>query len=380
MTDLEMKASAYDMLYLSTCAIRGISPDRDRIQQMNDDALYAVCRFHSLTAVAACALESAGVTLSKRWQDARAKAIRKNLLLDAEREQILDFMEKSGIWYLPLKGIIMKELYPKAGMRQMSDNDILFDSSFQKQLQEYMEKRGYKPESVGKGHHDTYMKPPVYNFEMHTRLYDECSDGKEISRYYSDVKNRLVKDTDKEYGYHFTDEDFYIYMTVHEYKHYSGGGTGLRSLLDCFVYVRAKGDGLDWDHISRELEKLGLKDFERSSRELCMKVFSGTEPPAMSDNEREMLEYYLLSGTYGTEKNHVENNMKKFSEKTGSKSKFRYIMRRIFPELEVYKEHYPFFYKHRILLPIGWLYRLFKGIILKSRRIINELKIVADNK
>ena len=72
--------------------------------------------------------------------------------------------------------------------------------------------------------------------------------------------------------------------------------------------------------------------------------------------------------------------MSRFSEKTGSKSKFRYIMRRIFPELEVYKEHYPFFYKHRILLPIGWLYRLFKGIILKSRRIINELKIVADNK
>ncbi|MGN0181162.1 MAG: hypothetical protein ACI4DP_01930 [Candidatus Ornithomonoglobus sp.] len=66
MTDSEMKTSAYDMLYLSACAIDGISPDRERIQQMNDDDLYAVCRFHSLTAVAACALESAGIVLSKR--------------------------------------------------------------------------------------------------------------------------------------------------------------------------------------------------------------------------------------------------------------------------------------------------------------------------
>ena len=27
-------------------------------------------------------------------------------------------------------------------------------------------------------------------------------------------------------------------MIVHEYKHYSGGGTGLRSLLDTYVYLR----------------------------------------------------------------------------------------------------------------------------------------------
>ena len=262
----------------------------------------------------------------------------------------------------------------------MSDNDILFDSSFQNQLRGYMKKRGYKPESVGKGHHDTYMKPPVYNFEMHTRLYDECNDSKEISQYYYNVKKRLVKNADKEYGYHFTDEDFYIFMTVHEYKHYSGSGTGLRSLLDCFVYVRSKGDGLDWNYISGELDKLGIGEFEQKSRSLAMKIFSSPELPKLSDDERDMLEYYLLSGTYGTGKNHVENSMKKFSEKTGSNSRFRYIMRRIFPELEAYKEHYPFFYKHRILLPVGWMYRLFKGLIVNGKNILGELKIVVNRK
>lgn len=376
MTESEMKATTYDMLYLAACAINGIVPDAEKIDL---DRLYAVSKFHSLTAICAMALESAGITLSDKWRETKAKAIRKNILLDAERAQILGYFEQNGIWYMPLKGIIMKDIYPKTGMRQMADNDILYDSSFQMQVKEYMESKGYKAESVGKGAHDTYHKPPVYNFELHTMLYHEQSD-KNIHDYYANVKSRLVKDDDNGHGYHFTDEDFYIFMTVHEYKHYSGGGTGLRSLLDCFVYIRSKDNMLNWDHISRELEKLGLKDFERSSRELCMKVFSGTELPALSENERDMLEYYLLSGTYGTEKNHVENNMKKFSEKTGSRSKFRYIMRRIFPELEVYKEHYPFFYKHRILLPIGWLYRFIKGVILNSRRIINELKIVAGNK
>ena len=376
MTESEMKASVYDMLYLTACAVNGIVPHRENIDL---DNLYAVCKFHSLTAAVAMALESAGAALPNKWREAKAKAIRKNLLLDAEREQILGFMEKSGIWYLPLKGIILKEIYPKAGMRQMADNDILYDSRYQKQVMEYMKGRGYTAESVGKCQHDTYMKPPVYNFELHTRLYNESTD-KTIYRYYSDVKSRLVKDADNEYGYHFTDEDFYIFMTVHEHKHYSAGGTGLRSLLDSFVYLWAKGGKLDWSYIGGELDKLGLGEFERRSRALAMKVFSSSELPQLSEDERKMLEYYLLSGTYGTTKNHIENNMKKFAEKTGSTSKFRFIMRRIFPEIEVYKESYPFFYKHKILLPIGWLYRLFKGVILNGKKMTNELKIIFGKK
>lgn len=43
-------------------------------------------------------------------------------------------MEQRGIWYLPLKGIILKEFYPSVGMRQMSDNDILFDEAFAEQV------------------------------------------------------------------------------------------------------------------------------------------------------------------------------------------------------------------------------------------------------
>ena len=53
--------------------------------------------------------------------------MRKALLFDAERKGILDFMEQRGIWYLPLKGVVLKDYYPAVGMRQMSDNDILYD-------------------------------------------------------------------------------------------------------------------------------------------------------------------------------------------------------------------------------------------------------------
>lgn len=60
--------------------------------------------------------------------------------------------------YLPLKGIIMKDYYPSVGMRQMSDNDILFDADAWERMEKHMISEGYKAEYVGKGH-DVYHKP-----------------------------------------------------------------------------------------------------------------------------------------------------------------------------------------------------------------------------
>ncbi len=59
---------------------------------------------------------------------------------------------------------------------------------------------------------------------MHRELFDISFD-KRIHDYYTDMKSRLIKDAGNNYGYHFIPEDFYMYMTAHEYKHYSSEGT-----------------------------------------------------------------------------------------------------------------------------------------------------------
>lgn len=138
---------------------------------------------------------------------------------------------------MPLKGAIIKEYYPVFGIRQMSDNDILFDEIRANDVWEIMVSLGYSAVKYNEGHRDDYQKPPFNHFEMHRVLFTE-SNNDIFSNYYKCVKNRLVKDEDNNYGYHFTNEDFYIYMIAHEYKHYSWGGTGIRSLLDTYVFLQ----------------------------------------------------------------------------------------------------------------------------------------------
>lgn len=372
-----MKDTAYEMLYLTACALHGQTPDQERISQMDLAKLYKMCQFHSLTAMAAMALQSAGIS-EPLWKEAMSKAVRKNILLDAEREKICAFLEENGIWYMTMKGVVLKEMYSRTGMRQMADNDILYDKTYQKELRKFMLENGYKSDSFGKGHHDTYMKPPVYNFEMHTSLYSRKTD-KAICDYYSDVKKRLVKDEGKSYSYHFTDEDFYIYMTVHEYKHFMSAGTGLRSLLDTYVFLSQKNDSLDHEYISAELDSMGIRDFGEKSRSLAMKIFASTELPVLSEEEREMLDYYLLSGTYGTIEQFSQRKIEEVRRQTGSESRIVYIWHRIFPPMEIYELYFPFFYKHKLLLPVGWAYRLIRGVTVRRKKLKSEIKCLKNS-
>ena len=219
-----MNQAFYDLIYLSKCAVNGTTPSKSRLDQMNMEQLYIAAKYHTLTAITAYALESAGIQEDK-FRTAKEKASRKNLFLDTERKKLFSFCENNEIWYMPLKGCILKEMYPDFSMRQMADNDILFDVKYQSEIKKYLTDNGYSIIRYGKGNHDVYEKPPVLNFEMHTALFGQAH-NQEWKKYYVDIKDRLVKDSDNNYGYHFSDEDFYIYIITHEYKHYLKGGTG----------------------------------------------------------------------------------------------------------------------------------------------------------
>lgn len=68
--------------------------------------------------------------------------------MDAERVEIIKFLEEKHIWYMPLKGVILKEFYPEYGLRQMCDNDILFDNDYTDEVRKWFFNRGYELQSV----------------------------------------------------------------------------------------------------------------------------------------------------------------------------------------------------------------------------------------
>jgi len=360
----ELRKNATDMIYLTACAINGEVPKSGWTAGLDLPKLFEVCQQHILTACAAYALESAGIRDSEFIQ-AKEKAVRKNVLLDAERGTILRHLEAEGIWYMPLKGALLHHWYPKLGMRQMSDNDILCDSTKMAEVRDIFLENGYTCESFEQGNDDVYFKEPVFNFEMHRSLFHSRHIGG-LYDYFKDIKERLIPDEGSEYGYHFSDEDFYIFMVAHEFKHFSTGGTGVRSLVDTYVFMNVYAELLDWDYLNVELEKLGIADFERSNRELAVKLFSKQK---LTSEDKKLLDYYVMSGVYGTSSNALKHGI----ELRGNGSKLGYLKHRLFPSLNFLECSFPWVKKSRLLIPAAYGYRFIRGATVKRKKITNEL-------
>ena len=364
-TGEEYQIAALDVVYLAACSVLGKVPDTARVRKMNLQSLYRVAEQHLMTAIVAMALETAGVK-DEAFTQAKGKAVRKEVLFNLERAAILDNLEAAGIWYMPLKGAVLKKIYPKSGMRQMSDNDILYEASRRYDVRRIMENRGFTNESSGSPNHDVYHKKPVYNFEMHRALFGPDQDEK-LYQYYQNVENKLVKK--KGYERYFTPEDFYIYMIAHEYKHYYEGGTGLRSLLDTYVYLNKV--SLNMSYVGDEVEKLGIKDFEIANRSLSLHLFSGKK---LTDEDIRMYDYILSSGVYGTLSRHVHNEMKRngWGRLQYMWNRFTVPFSRRDWEYDEFAADYPLFYKHKVLLPLLPFYRIFRS--MKSGRFLNEFR------
>jgi hypothetical protein len=179
----------------------------------------------------------------------------------------------------------------------------------------------------------------------------------------------MQKDENNNYGYHFSTNDLYIYITAHEYKHYSGRGTGLRSLLDTYIIWQKLGDKLEPEYIRTETDKLHITDFEQNNKMLALNLFSGKK---LSAGQQEMLEYIVCSGTYGSIKHGVDNKVQKYGG--GKKGKRKYILSRLFLPMDEIKAYYPFFYKHKILLPCLFFYRLGRSVTVSRKKTKVQLK------
>lgn len=360
----EYRNSAYDMLYLISCLINNRMPSSTKIEYLEITKLFNVANFHSLSAITAYALEAAGI-YEKKFEEEKFRSLRKNILCLEESKKISARLENSNIWYVRLKGAILQEYYPNISMRQMADNDILFDKHYRSEVKHIMNELGYKTISYGKGNHDIYQKPPFYNFEMHTMLFTETFNEK-FSQYYENVKHKFVQNEKKGYEYKLSNEDFYIYMTAHEYKHFSLGGTGLRSLIDAYVFLYRFFDCLDMVYIEKELKLLGIYEYEVKRRQLVIDIF---KKGRINSYQKRFLDNYIFSGTYGNVENSVRNAIDK-----SVLSRLKYIKQRLFPTLPMIKYSYPFFYTHKYLIPILYIYRLYLMVTKSRKKVLSEIK------
>lgn len=368
------------LILLLRCALNATAVDESLLTEVDMMALLKLAKSRSVAAMTCAALEKTetfrAMTAQDRrqWTDTRDRAVRKSILFDTERSYLFKEFENKGIRYMPLKGIITKSLYPAAGMREMADNDIWFDPARREEVKSIFLDHGYTVTAFGGDSHDVYMKEPFYNFELHPSLSEKT--GHSVSTPFED---RLLRDAEEGFAYHFSAEDFYIYSVDHAHRHFTGYGNGIRALADFYVLNRNFDPGFDQGYVDSQLTDMGLSVFEAQSRRLAFLLFSpdgSAGGSILTPSEQELLTAYLNSSTYGDQGTYIHNALQGIMQQKGCSlraAKIRYAISRAFPGRGYIL---PFAERHFWIIPFYWIWRFAYVIPKRWFAVRSEVRLL----
>lgn len=325
--------------------------------------IYRLAVKHNSVPLLYYGLVNSGVTLPPELEEKFFAAVCRNIMMceyqDAESAKLEDAFRNSGIDYMPLKGFIMRELYPKREMRIMADVDILIRLEQYEQIVPIMEDLGFKF-TVESPKELIWDKPPL-SVELHKSLVsDKCDD---YYKYYADGWKFADKALDGSTKYVMSDEDFFIFMVTHLAKHYRVAGIGIRHITDIWVYLKNK-PSLDMEYIDAEISQLKLTEFFKNILKTVDVWFNGAE----HDNVTELItEKIINSGSFGTTDD--ANKSSALQELKSGKAKnvrTEHILQSVFLPYKNMCLLFPVLKKAPILLPALWAWRIIKTAVKKG--------------
>ncbi len=271
---------------------------------------------------------------------------------------------KAEIEHCFLKGLKVSSLYDIPEMRFMLDIDIFINSEKYEQAIEVMKNRGYE---VGCADEKdcSLSKKPFLNVDLHQELKYDYDLGYE---FYEKVNERLVSIPDS-FEKLMSNEELYVYLLSHTAHHFATAGTGIKSVIDHYYILKNLLPKCDGQLLSEYLNKSGLKGFDETFTRLTKFWFMNGES---DETIKEMSDYIILSGAYGTDINFYVNSVLRISD-----NKKSYFLERLFPKREWLSYRYPILKKHKMLLPVFWGVRIV-STILDFDRIKSEATGVAN--
>lgn len=288
-------------------------------------------------------------------------AIYRVTILENELRRIREVLDRHGIDYIPLKGAILRDLYPEPWMRVSADVDILVRSTeaAERVSRILVEELGYDPDR-GEADHDIAVSAPGgFHVEIHFSLGTRGSGALKVLD--SVWESHAFRENEESCGYGTDDDFFYFYHIYHASRHFMNGGCGAKSLVDESVLGTP---GEVSPGLRDMLSRAGLTVFRDTFRELALRWFGSKDTPLEEerpDDTAEKAGLYILEGGMFGGGHYIKATVAK------KKNRFVFFLRRLFPPASALEPEYPSLKKTRLTLPFCWIHRFFARGISKGR-------------
>ena len=288
--------------------------------------------------------------------------------------EILKLFNENNIPVIVLKGLVVREYYPKPDLRTMCDSDVIIHKEDLEKVRELLLERGFHEEEDA-GHHIAFLRGG-FNLEVHWTLANETfRKGQECfqEKIWDDAMKVKVGGIDT---LSLSLEDLTLHLCAHMASHMAISGFGVRQLADLVLVVEHKGKEINWSEFKEKAEKSGLTQFSTGMFKVCNYLFGMEIPKELnikSKNEDDEIIKLVVNdiftgGVYGQ-----RDLSFSFRAQVGydidDDSTFSMIKRYIqviLPPTSKLSDRYAYAKKYKILLPIAWIHHIYVGITTKE--------------
>lgn len=352
--------------------LKGDKPDFTG--KVDFEKLYAFSAFHGVENMLYVALRDLKADVPKDTMKKFKTAYERAMMIEAvqalELEAISNAFETAGICHIPLKGSVIKYLYPDPSYRKSGDIDILIKPDDKKRVHKIMHENGYLVDKADEYElHEGYRKPPFILTEIHDRLVEK---NNRAYAFLSNVWENVKPMPGTRHRYEMTDEMLYVFSVAHFAKHIKNGGAGIKFVSDMYVLSKKE---IDKNTVGEMLEKSRLSEFDSILSQLTDSWFGNCED--VSPSAERLEDFVLCGGSFGTEEQKKLIKTSSAAATQGQRIKYRIkrVFKGFFPDYISLKKQYPWLERSILLFPIAWLVRCFSLLTVRRYKIKNELSI-----
>lgn len=311
--------------------------------------------------------------LLKQWRLSREQCTMQCIYQQAALEELISAFEENQIPFILLKGAVIRELYPRADLRSMSDLDILIREEDAKRAKKVVNALGYQDYGIDSRNEDVYRRD-VVTVELHRNLFWK---GDDWNAHFKKVWDSAKKMPEYSYCLVMNPEDFFAHMLGHIIHHMQNGGIGIKAFFDTWIYLNTYEKSWDKKYLTATLEKLNLLKFYNNLKILLEIWFGGESCDCLMDS---WTEFIICSGAYGNFDNFVITNpaLKDNSGNFSRAKKISYLWKRLFPDYDEMCNMFPGAKRGRFWYPYYAIKRIIKNGIFRHAAVKKEMKSIKE--
>ena len=275
--------------------------------------------------------------------------------------------------FLIVKGSEISSYYPIKELRTSGDIDIIVRCVDYERLVSFFENKCSFETDKYSGY--THKNDTVMFYLSDVLI--EIHKGADLQNdYFHDIFDVAIKENDYEYSLSLFDNLMYVFL--HLVKHIADRGAGIRMLMDLDVLIRNI-ENFSEEKFYAECEKAGELKYAQILLSVLSKAFKtpvrdviGIDNNSYYDN---MIDIMLDGGSFGyfvqsTGFYHYYVNNDTNKDVTGF-SKFKAIIRYVFPPFEYVRGYREYSAKHPFLTPLAYFARAKDALFKRRKKALN---------